>query len=85
MECRNCPDLKHCQRQCMDLPDGKTYTGIWSGRTTSESFYSYDMAFYDGNEFLFSLHGGLSVVDGDVYVELTPDAMWGGFKSKIIK
>lgn len=25
------------------------------------------------------------VVDGDVYVELTPDAMWGGFKSKIIK
>lgn len=24
MECRNCPDLKHCQRQCMKLPDGKT-------------------------------------------------------------
>ena len=24
MECRNCPNLKHCQRQCMDLPDGKT-------------------------------------------------------------
>lgn len=24
MECRNCPDLKNCQRQCMKLPDGKT-------------------------------------------------------------
>lgn len=24
MECRNCPNLKNCQRQCMDLPDGKT-------------------------------------------------------------
>lgn len=25
------------------------------------------------------------VVDGDVYIELTPDAAWGGFKTKIIK
>lgn len=24
MECRNCPNLKNCQRQCMKLPDGKT-------------------------------------------------------------
>ena len=24
MECRNCPDRKNCQRQCMKLPDGKT-------------------------------------------------------------
>lgn len=59
----------------LNLPDGKTYTGIWSGRTTSESFYSYDMAFYDGNEFLFSLHGGLSVVDGDVYLGLSSDGV----------
>lgn len=24
MECRNCEHLKHCQRQCMYLPEGKT-------------------------------------------------------------
>lgn len=24
MECRNCPNRKNCQRQCMKLPDGKT-------------------------------------------------------------
>lgn len=24
MECRNCPNLKNCQRQCMNLPAGKT-------------------------------------------------------------
>lgn len=25
------------------------------------------------------------IVDGDVFIELTPDAAWGGFKSKIVK
>lgn len=24
MECRNCPNLRHCRHQCMDLPSGKT-------------------------------------------------------------
>lgn len=24
MECRNCPNLKNCKQQCMNLPDGKT-------------------------------------------------------------
>ena len=25
------------------------------------------------------------VVDGNIFVELTPDSVWGGFKTKIIK
>lgn len=24
MECRNCKNIKHCNRQCMRLPDGMT-------------------------------------------------------------
>lgn len=24
MECRNCEHLRNCNRQCMDLPEGKT-------------------------------------------------------------
>ena len=29
MECRNCPDRKNCQRQCMKLPAGKTCSDCW--------------------------------------------------------
>lgn len=59
----------------LNLPDGKTYSGIWAGRTANESFYTYQMAFYDGNEFLFNLYCGLSIVDGNAYLGLSSSGM----------